>query len=190
MYEILIFLAALLGLARKGRGRRRRFRKYLKGQLDTTQLLGTLAAETLISKAVTDSVTEKAWVSSIKAIWTMTNFTPAATSGPITFGVAHSDYTSAEIEEWLESSGSWDAGDLRSQEIARRKIRQVGTFEAPSAATDTARFNDGRAITTKCGWMLQTGQTLRFWWYNEGSGAVGTTDPTCHVNGHANIWPA
>ncbi len=193
LIEITIILATILvviGMAKHGKGRGRRFRKYLKGQIDVDQLLGTLAAETLFSAAVPDTVVEKAWCSSVRAAYSMLNYTPGPTIGPITFGVAHSDYTSAEIEEWIESLGSWDAGDLRSQEIARRKIRMIGTFENPSSVSDTARFNDGRQITTKCGWMLQTGQTVRFWWYNEGSGALATTDPTCHVSGHANLWPA
>ncbi len=180
---ILVIALLVVGKAR------RRYRKYLKGQLDVTKLLGTLASETAISVAVVDTVEEQTWLSSVKAVYTMQNMTPGAQIGPITFGLAHSDYTNAEIEEWIENTGSWKQGDLVQQEVARRKIRLIGTFETPVDAADTARHADGRPVTTKCGWSLVTGESVKFWWYNEGSGALATTDPTCHVNGHANLWP-
>ncbi len=181
-------LIAFLAMAKK-RGRRRKFRPYLKGQLDVTKLLGTLGSETTISVAVIDTVEEKAWLSSVKATFSMKNFTKAADSGPITFGLAHSDYTNAEIAEYLDNLSSWSQGDLRNQEIARRKIRRIGQFTTPDAITETAWFNQGRPITTKCGWQLITGQTVKFWWHNEGAAALATTDPVCQVNGHANLWP-
>ncbi len=180
---ILVIALLVVGKAR------RRYRRYLKGQLDVTKLLGTLAAETVISVAVVDTVVEKTWLSSIKARYDMQNWTNGAQVGPITFGLAHSDYTNAEIEEWIENTGSWDQGDLVQQEVARRKIRMIGSFESPALATETALFNDGRPVTTKCGWSLVTGESVKFWLYNEGSGALATTDPVCHVNGHANLWP-
>ncbi len=173
-------------MARRGR---RKFRRYLRGNIDVTKLLGTLAAEDLIVVAIPDTVEEKAWVSSIKATYSLLNMTPGATSGPLSFGVAHSDYTDTEIESWVELLSSWKQGKKVEQEIARRKIRRIGTFENPSGPTDTARFADGRQVTTKIGWQLITGQTLQFWVYNEGSGALATIDPSFHVNGHANIWP-
>ncbi len=173
---------------RKGR---RKFRKYLKGMIDTAFGLGTLSASTLIGANAPDSVTEKAWLSSVKAIWTMDDFTPTADRGPIVVGVAHSDYTDAEIEAWVENLGSWEQGDKVQQEIARRYIRRVGAFASPhgGSALDIAVLNDGRPIHTKCGWQLSTGQTVRLWAYNAGSGDLATTAPNIHVQGHANLWP-
>jgi len=172
---------------RKGR---KAFRKYLRGAIDLDQLLGTLGAESLATKIVEDTVVEKAWCSSVEVRCSMKNYTTSATRGPILIGVAHSDYTAAEIEEWVENLGSWDAGDLRSQEIARRKIRQIGVFISPATAALSAVLNDGLPVHVKCGWMLQTAQSVRFWAYNNGSSALATTDPTVHYDGHANLWPA
>ncbi len=173
-------------MGRKGRGK---FRKYLRGNIDLDFLLGTLAAESLISAVVPDTVVEKAWCTSVKASYSLQALTKSPTVGPITIGVAHSDYTSAEIEQWVENLGAWKQASQLEQEIARRKIRLIGTFPNPDATGNTAVLNHGRQFTTKCGWQLVTGQTLRFWAYNEGSSALATTDPTVHVSGHANLWP-
>ncbi len=152
-----------------------------------TKLLGTLGAETAISVAVTDVVEQPTRCSSVKAVYSMNNFTTAAQKGPITVGVCHADYTNAEIEEWIENTGSWSQSDLVQQEVAGRKIRIVGQFPSPSGL-GSQTLNDGKPITTKLNWLLLTGATLKFFWYNEGSGALDTTDPTVHVNGHANLW--
>lgn len=176
-------------MAKHGR-RRRKYRKYLKGIIDERGALSTLAGDTAISFVVTGTVTEKAWLSSVKLNWAMDDFTPGTDDGPILVGVAHSDYSTSEIEAWIENSGGWSEGDLVAQEIAKRKIRQVGVFENPSAAVDVAVLNDGKPITTKCGWMLETGDTVRYWAYNTGTSALATTDPNLKINGHANLWPA
>ncbi len=177
-------------MAKKGRGRK--FRKYLRGSLDEIFPLGALAAETVIALNTGGSVTEKAWLSSVKATWTMDEFTPAVDQGPIVVGVAHSDYTAAEIEEWIEQSASWDTGNLVAQEVSKRKIRQIGAFESPrgAGAVQIAALKEGAMITTKCGWMLNSGDGIAMWAYNSGSAALTVTEPNVKVNGHANLWPA
>ncbi len=129
-------------------------------------------------------------MSSIKGAWSLSEFSNNAGDGPITVGIAHSDYTSAEIEEFIENAGSWDEGDLVQQEVAKRKIRIVGTFDKGDLGTvDTAVLNDGKALTTKLGWILNAGQTCSIWVYNNGSSPLDTTDPQLFVKGHANLWP-
>ncbi len=170
--------------------RRRRFRRYLAGAISNTFGLGTLASKTVIVDLVDDVVTEKTWLSSVKAMWSMDEFTEALNQGPIMVGIAHSDYSTAEIEEWVENLASWEEFDLIGQEVAKRKIRKVGVFAwVDSTATGQYALNNGRAITTKCGWMLGTGQTVRIWAYNMGSAALATTDPNIMTEGHANLWP-
>ncbi len=168
----------------------RKFRKYLKGILQENMSLGTLGSKVVISAVSGDVVTESTWLSSIKATWSLDAFSDNAGDGPILVGVAHSDYSSAEIEEWLENTGSWEEGNLISQEIAKRKIRQVGTFDKQALGLVSSDvLNDGRPISTKCGWILTTGNGLRIWAYNLGSSPLDTTDPVVSVNGHANLWP-
>ncbi len=191
MIEILLSLVLAIGLANKPK-RRRKYRRYLRGNVNHELNLGTLAAATLVGSLLGGTLEEKAWVSSMSATWSLSGFTEGTDIGPITVGVAHSDYSDAEIEAWLENSNSWKTGDKIAQEVSRRKCRIVGTFgtEAGSSASDINRLQDGRKIRTKLGWMLTTGQTIKIWAFNEGSQPLATTDPDLDVQGHVNIWPS
>ncbi len=152
--------------------------------------LTTLASETLVGQVLTDVLIEKAWLSSVRASWTMSDFTPQAGDGPIEVGYAHPDYTDTEIQEWIQNQGSWDSTDMISQERARRKIRSVGMFKSPvSVSTEIVYLNDGKPIFTKCGWQLTTGQSLKVWAFNHGSSAIATTVPIVTIAGKANLWP-
>ncbi len=175
-------------MAKKGQ-RKRRFRKYLRGNINHDSSLATLAGETMGSEVNADTLTEKAWLSSVVLKWTLSNFTPVVNVGPIMVGVAHPDYSSTEIEEWVENQQSWEETDMIGQEKARRKIREIGVFDTPADATQAVVLNDGKPIRTKCGWQLSTGQGLRMWTYNLGSAALQTTSPVVSIDGHCNLWP-
>ncbi len=171
--------------------RRSRRRRYLKGKIDHLLDIGTLAAQTLISSDIVDTLTDAAWMTSVKATYSLNSVTQTDNLGPLLVGIAHSDYSSAEIEEWIESTTSWETKDKVGQEVARRYIREVGIFNisGSTSAVNNYALNEGRPITTKCGWMLEGGQTVKFWAYNTGSAAFATTDPDVRVQGHANLWP-
>ncbi len=175
-------------MAKHGK-RRGRFRRYLRGSLDEQLDLGVLAANTLVSGLMQGTVEERTFVSSIVATHSLSEYTVAVDDGPIRVGVAHSDYTSAEIESWIENTGSWKEGDKIAQEIGNRKIKEIGTFRAIDISAGNFTLNDGKPIKTKLGWILTTGQTLRLWAFNDGSSALATTAPDYNVNGHANLWP-
>ncbi len=146
----------------------------------------------MIGSSITDVLTEEAFLSSVKATWSLNKWTSGADDGPILVGVCHSDYSDAEIEAWIENTGSWETKDkVQGREIGRRLIRRVGTFRSQGGDTGDTNYvlNDGKPIHTKCGWMLSTGQTLKVWAYNQGGSALATTDPAVRAEGHANIWP-
>ncbi len=170
-------------------GRAGGFRKYIRGNVDEVLQLGTLATRTLVAQVFDESVEEKTYLSSVRATWTMSKFSPAVGIGPIMVGLAHSDYSAAEIEQFIENTGSWKQGDLINQEIGQRRIRVVGIFDTPDDAGDSVVLNDGKPIRTKLGWMLTTGQSVDQWAYNLGSAAVATTDLAIHLQGKANLWP-
>ncbi len=135
---------------------------------------------------------KKAWCSSILARWSISEWTPATGVGPVLVGIAHSDYSDAEIEAWIEQTTGWTEGDLVAAEVRRRKVRKVGIFGSPAGAgiaAEAAVLKDGEAIRTKLGWQLTTSQTLRVWGYNLGTQAFATTSPQIQVQGHANLWP-
>ncbi len=152
--------------------------------------LGTLAAKTLISVTLGGSVEERTLITSIVNTWSLADFTNAIGDGPIAVGVAHSDYSDAEIEAVLELTGTWKEGDLTAQEIGRRKVRRVGSFQSSVADSQgIAVLNDGKPIKTKLNWILTTGKSLKIWAYNEGDSALATTDPDLTVIGHVNLFP-
>ncbi len=190
IFILLAMLAGLLGLAkRRGNGRRRRpnFNNYLSANIDLDDSLTTLGAKTLTS-IPTLTVIDTTRISSIRNTYTLSDFTPGANIGPILVGVSHSDYSDAEIEGFIESSNGWDMSNLIAREIRQRRIRMIGTFNTPSAASDSTRLNDGRPIRTKLNWIVAEGQGLRFWAYNMGNQAVATTVPNFHIFGNANLW--
>ncbi len=172
-----------------GKHPKRKFRRYLRGSLNEQLDIGTLAANTLVGLIGSGVVNERTLISSVVALHTLANVTPGADIGPLRVGIAHSDYTDAEIEAWIENTGSWNEGNKVSQEIAKRKIKQIGVFDVPASATQIAVLNDGKPIKTKLNWILLQGQSIRIWAFNDGSAAFATTAPDYDVTGHANLWP-
>ena len=163
--------------------------RYIPGDIDETLLLPTLASRTLVSTPFDNVVNERTLVSSIIAAYSMTLFTGAADDGPIMVGVAHSDYTDAEIQAVIDATLSWNEGDLIAQEVAHRKVRRIGIFRNPATAAESTSLNDGRKIKTKLNWILLQGQTLRLWAFNMGGSALATTVPRIDMEGKANLWP-
>ncbi len=155
--------------------------KYIRGAIDETPVLASLADNTVV-KSDGPTVNERTLVTSIEAVYSIFNFT--ATEGPVIFGLAHSDYTVAEILEYLSNAGSWNEGSKIEQERARRKIRRVGVFKG--LATDE-KFADGRSVKTKLNWILLQGQTVAVWAWNKSGGTLTTGTLDC--SGHANLWP-
>ncbi len=183
MLEILV--AAAIGLVLMAKKRpQRRGRKWLRGVVLEALVVGTLANSTLIGGNVTDTVSEKSWLASLYAVWTVRGGTSG--EGPLRVGVAHSDYSDAEVEEWIENNGSWDEGDLVQQEVARRKIRYVGAFQMLSP---DEVLNDGRIIRTKLGWIADSGESLKIWAYNASGAAPMTTGAIVGVAGEVTIQP-
>ncbi len=162
--------------------------RYIPGDIDETLALSTLAAKTLVGVNFDNTVIERAIVTSIRATYSMGNFTKATDDGPILVGVAHSDYSDSEIEQVIEATLSWNVADKIAQEIAKRQVRRIGIFENPATVDESVTLNDGRPIKTKLNWTLTTGQTLKLWSYNMGVSALATTSPQVHMQGKANLF--
>ncbi len=161
--------------------------RYIKGDIDETLNLTTLGAGTLVSTQFDNVVDDRTLVSSILSSWSLDDFTVGSGIGPVMCGVAHSDYTDAEIQAVIDATESWNESDLVAKEVANRKVRRIGVFQSPAAAGFIS-LNDGKPIKTKLNWSLAEGQTLRLWAFNMGTVAIGTTVPTLHAQGHANLW--
>jgi len=176
---------------RSGRYPMAKRRRYLRGNIDHKLSMTTLGGGEVASSVLADTVVDSAWISSVRANWTINNLTRTANVGPFMCGIAHQDYTSTEIEEWIENLQSWDEGDMIAQEVAKRKIRIVGVFDfAPSdLVKEHATIGTGRPVVTKAKWVISPNETVRIWVYNMGANSVATTVPELRVQGHANLWP-
>ncbi len=139
----------------------RKYKGYRKLPFTVTTAGGTVAADDVTSQVLTEILTEERRVLSVESTYAMRGL--AAGDGPADYGVAHSDYTAAEIEECLEAANAWDEGDKVAQEQANRLVRQIGIFTEEETA-----LNDGQPIKTRLNWRLATGDTLQFWIRNRG----------------------
>ncbi len=158
---------------------------YLKGNVNESLALSNLAQGALVADTWDETVNERTLVSSIVCTWSLDELVLA--QGPIEFGVAHSDYTAAEILEVISNAGSWDSGDKISQERAKRLVRKIGVFVSEGdAGVSDVRFNDGVPVKTKLNWILATGDTLKMWGLNKGG--ILTTGAEIKAEGHANLW--
>ncbi len=188
MLEILLVLVALALLAKKPTRRRRSMGNYLKGAVDEELAIATLGAGVLVGANFDSVMIERGIITSLVATWAIRGLSSASDDGPIMVGVAHSDYTDAEIEEYIENLGSWDQGDKISQERAKRLVRKIGVFESRADSTEAVTLNDGVPIKTKLNWQMTTGDTLKAWAYNMGASPLATTVPDITVQGHCNIF--
>ncbi len=150
-------------------------------RITTSQALAALAGDDMLIGSSLGNVSDSAYVSSAELSWSRANGTVG--EGPIIVGLAHSDYSANEIEEWFESTNTWDLGNQVSQEHARRKCRIVGTFSGDNV---TEVLNDGKPIKTKLGFVCHDGTGLVQFAYND-SGAALTTGSLVKINGKFNV---
>lgn len=168
MMEIIGMVVLCVLLANK---RPQRRRALIVGSINFTLALSTLADQTLISGTVGANPGTETFLLSTKCTWSLDNGVKG--EGPIIVGVAHEDYTDAEIEAWIENTGSWTPFNLVQREIAKRKIRMVGSFANDGGTTlSTERLNDGLPIKTICRWSNGDTQSLKIWAFNKAGGSL------------------
>ncbi len=141
--------------------------KFQMIPINTTAALGTLASGALDESAVTQ-LTDDFWVQSVDVSITLRDAT--AGEGPLSFGFANSDLTTAEIIESIDSSPT-HRSDIIARERARRPVRRVGQFAVLSGAEV---HNDGKEERVTIKMYLAEGDELSFWTRNN-SGATLTT---------------
>ncbi len=168
-------LLLLIGAAKRRRGRKQRAQKLV---FSSSLALLTLATNDVVGGLLSDTVVDRVWLSSMDIRSAIRDITVG--EGPIVYGVAHGDYTDAEVEECLEAVGSWDRSDQVAVEQANRKVRTIGTF---SGFTPEEVLNNGNPKRVRLGFMLEDGQTLRFWAWNKSGVNPLTTGAVIEGNG-------
>ncbi len=102
------------------------------------------------------------------------------------FGLCHSDYSAAEVEECLEAGEAIDIGDKIAQEKVNRLVRVIGVIANASGVTGSgAQFNDGKPVRTKLNWKMATGDRLNVFVRN-GSQVTYLTGSV--LNAFGNLW--
>ncbi len=169
---------------RKTSRRRRRSFNLRKVRVAETIGITALAAGDVITGFLTNASTDPFRLVSVDLNYSVVNLGAAIDDGQ-EFGLAHSDYTAAEVEECLESQASIDLGDKVAQEQANRLVRSIGRATGSGVTGGGRAFNDGKPMKTKLNWLLSTGDQLNVWIRN-GSGIVYTTGAAMSVQGH--VW--
>ena len=139
--------------------------------------LGALGPEDLLAGPISSNLTHDFWCVGTKLTWSIETLTDGEV--PLQFGLSHSDYTSAEVEECVEVEVLGPLGKIE-QEQANRLVRHVGVF-ARSGLVDQG-FNDGKPAWTACKFVLQDGSTLEMWCHNR-SGAALTAGAVISIMG-------
>lgn len=139
--------------------------------------LGALASDDLIAGNLSGTAIDAMYLISADLVVSLREHTVG--EGGIVVGVAHGDYTDAEIEEWLEATSSFSKADMVAQEQGRRKCRTIGVFGGNNT-WDT--LNDGKPIRVPLRFSISDGQTLKMWAYNEDTDAL-TTGTILEISG-------
>ncbi len=149
-------------MAKKPYRRRRKF-NLRKVRVASATDISALASLDVVVSIMTSVVSEQLRIVTVDCSYAWSG--KAAIDDGAEFGLAHSDYSAAEIEECLEASTSIDLGNKTAQEQANRLVRSIGIITGPavSGASGGASYNDGESVKTKLNWLLSTGDSLNLW---------------------------
>ena len=165
------------------RGSRRKF-NLRRVRVATSITVGALAAKDVVSSNVIGVSVSSYRLISVDFNYGLSDLGATSDDGQ-EFGLAHSDYSSAEIEEALEASAGIDAGDKIANERANRLVRSVGIMVGAPGTGAGLNFNDGNPKKTRLNWFMAPGDTLALWIRNS-SGTVYTTGATIDIIG--SMW--
>ncbi len=178
-------------MAKKPYRQRRRLspETYRKVRFQKQLSLVTLAASTLLSGSVMSSASNKVRIASVEInfLWDdATGFRDANADGPLLVGVAHGDYTDAEIEQCVESLAALDFDDTIQAEHSQRRVRVIGSVSPKHEMLP----NSGGLKKVKLNWTIGEGTNLKFWAYNLSQGVALTTGSGLHASGNVNVFRA
>lgn len=150
-------------------------------RVSTSVPIGALDPADVVAGNTTGASTDPYRIISVQFTYGVSDLASVSDDGH-EFGLAHSDYSDAEIEECLEASGSVNAGDLVTQEQADRKVRIIGQMVGAGASGSGLSFNHGMPVKTRLNWAMTIGDLLKIWIRNA-SGVVWTTGASLDAQG-------
>lgn len=183
MIEIFV-LAIFILMAKKPKSKRRFNLRRVR--ISSELALVTLASDTALLGSLTGAAGGAYRAVTMKHTFTLRNATEG--EGPVTVGYAHSDYSVTEVKECLEAFAAIDQGDKIARERANRLVRTVGTFwrtGGVTGAVGSASLNDGKPVRTRLNWLINIGDSVNLFVFNESTGALTTG---AFVNIQGDMW--
>ncbi len=157
-------------MAKHGKRRRYNLRKV---RVSSILSVGALASLDLTEGNLHTVPTDPLRIVSVRFSYSLTDLAAVIDDGA-EFGLAHGDYSAAEIEECLEAQSGINRNDKIANERANRLVRSIGRFTGSPGADGSKDVNDGKPIHTKLNWYIGIGQALAVWIRN-GSDTVWTS---------------
>lgn len=148
----------------------------MMGRVNESLAIGTLASNTILTGVLFTNGTDRKYIISADLTWTWSEVT--AGDGPLDVGLAHGDYSAAEILQWF-ASASFDQSNKIAAEQNRRLIRQAGTISADkegvgSGAILAGQLADGSLKRIKLNMVLEGAQAVNVWVRNVDASAFQT----------------
>ncbi len=146
--------------------------------------VGAVAALDVVEASITTATSNPLRIMSVNISYKLTDLADVIDDG-MEFGLAHGDYSAAEIEECLEAQAGINKNDKVANEQANRLVRSIGVMQGSGVADGSLQFNNGLPVKTKLNWYIGIGQTLSLWVRN-GSDTIWTSGTNIVVLG--DIW--
>ncbi len=142
-----------------------------------TQIVAAIVNNGIESSTMVDASDQETFLISMDV--NMSLGTHVAGEGPLFVGVAHGDYSEAEILEWFSQSAGLTTANLIAREQSKRLIREIGVF---SGVGTEEVMNDGKTIRVPLKFRLQDGIGLTLFTVNL-SGATLTANAQINAVG-------
>ncbi len=152
----------------KPRRRKRSNKNFVALPFNTQIALATLADETVLTSALLSAFGEDFFCISADISLALDNV--ALSEVPVEVGLAHGDYTAAEIKEYVNANLT-DPDDKIAQEHSRRQIRRIGLF---GVNAENQVLNHGDQQRIKLRFSIGDTKELKLWIMNH-TGAAMTT---------------
>ncbi len=152
-------------MAKKPQRRRRSF-NLRRVRLTPEDPILNLLSDIVVKQAMSAVSVATYRAVTLKGLWSISGLT--AGEGPLTIGVAHSDYSITEIGECLQAQAGIDPANKIENERANRLVRVIGSFNSDGV------LNDGKPVKTCLNWLIPIGQTLDMWAFNESTAQLTT----------------
>ena len=159
-------------------------RNLRRVRISTTLAIGALASADVITGALTAATTDPLRIISANLSYSITDI-PALIDDGYEFGLCHSDYTDAEVEECIEAQQTIDLGNKVAQEQGNRLVRSVGRMTGTLNIDGGSEFNDGKPMKTRLNWRMSSGDSLKIYIRNS-SDTIWTTGAQIAVLG--DLW--